>query len=283
MRPSEELTETTLGILGRAQRRYGVQLHAFVFLSNHYHILLTVPNALKLSRFMGFVNGNLAREAGRLAAWRERFWGRRYQAIIVSHEEASQVERLRYVLAQGCKEGLVRTPADWPGCSSLPGLLEGRSLIGRWFDRSAEYEARRRGREPAAREFSSIERVDLAPLPCLSDLSEDARRLLIRDIVASIEEEASRHSEEPLRAPLGPEAVQEQHPHSQPLRTKQSPAPLVHAASRRVRCAFVELYRHFVAAFRDASCRLRAGDRSAEFPPGSFPPALLWVPEPAPS
>ena len=36
LKPSKRLREITLGVLGRAQRRYGVEIHAFVFLSNHY-------------------------------------------------------------------------------------------------------------------------------------------------------------------------------------------------------------------------------------------------------
>ena len=56
-----------------------------------------------MAQFMGHFNSNLAREAGRLAHWREKFWGRRYQAIPISEEEAAQSERLRYILAHGCK------------------------------------------------------------------------------------------------------------------------------------------------------------------------------------
>jgi len=39
-----------------------------------------------------------------------------------------------------------------------------------------------------------------------------------------------------------------------------------------------DAYAWFVAAFRDASEKLCAGDRAARFPPGSFPPALPFVP-----
>ena len=36
LKPSPRLNSIVLGVLGRAQRRYGVTLHAFVFFSNHY-------------------------------------------------------------------------------------------------------------------------------------------------------------------------------------------------------------------------------------------------------
>ena len=61
-----------------------------------------------------------------------------------------------------------------------------------------------------------------------------------------------------------------------PLKT--SPAPLFHAATRRIRERLREAYALFVAAFREAAERLRAGEVDVAFPSGSFPPALPWVP-----
>ena len=49
---------------------------------------------------MCFVKSNLAREAGRIVDWKEKYWGRRYRAIEISDEEAAWVERLRYMLSQ---------------------------------------------------------------------------------------------------------------------------------------------------------------------------------------
>ncbi len=49
-------------------------------------------------------------------------------------------------------------------------------------------------------------------------------------------------------APLGAEAIRKQHPHTRPERTKKSPAPAVHAASKAVRKQMKEAYRLFVAA-----------------------------------
>ena len=92
---------------------------AFVFLSNHYHLLLRPRDASQLAAFMSHFNGNLAKEAGRLHRWRQKFWGRRYRAIPISFEPEAQIDRLKYLLEQGCKENLVAKPQDWPGASSL--------------------------------------------------------------------------------------------------------------------------------------------------------------------
>jgi len=110
LRPSPELNDIVVGVLGRAQRLYEVRCCGFSFLSNHFHLLLDVDNVLQLARFMGYVNSNLAREAGRIHEWEDKIWSRRYQSILVSGEEGAQTARLKYVLANGCKEDLVVRP-----------------------------------------------------------------------------------------------------------------------------------------------------------------------------
>jgi hypothetical protein len=47
-----------------------------------------------------------------------------YQAIVVSGEEAAQVERLRYHLAHGVKEGLVDQVKRWPGVHFAKSILD---------------------------------------------------------------------------------------------------------------------------------------------------------------
>jgi hypothetical protein len=67
---------------------------------------------------MGYVNSNLARKIGCLVGWRDKIWARRYQAIVISTEEAAQIERFKYVLAHGIKEGLVEESRTGPACTA---------------------------------------------------------------------------------------------------------------------------------------------------------------------
>ena len=53
---------------------------------------------------MGYVEGNLAKEAGRLHDWRETFWPRRYRAINVNDAPEVQIARLRYGVREGWQE-----------------------------------------------------------------------------------------------------------------------------------------------------------------------------------
>ena len=66
-------------------------------------------------------------------------------------------------------------------------------------------------------------------------------------------------------------------PDTVPSRSKKSPAPLFLAASKRVRNDLRTAYYAFLAAFREATDELKAGNRNALFPEGSFPPAMPFV------
>jgi hypothetical protein len=159
--------------MARAQKRYPVQIYAFGGLRTHLHLLLGASNVADLSGFMEYLNGNLAREAGHIVGWREKFWGRRYRAIEVSGEEAAQVARLRYILSHGPKENLVLRCRDWPGLHCIDALTEGKTLQGIWRDRSLEYEANRRGKEEVDPEaFMEGYTLRLDPLPCWQHLSD---------------------------------------------------------------------------------------------------------------
>jgi len=272
LRPSPLLREITLGILGRAQRLSGVAIHAFVFLANHYHLLVSAADAAQLAKFVGYLNSNLAREVGRLHAWKEKVWGRRYQAILVSDEEEAQIERLLYLARQGCKEGLVADPLEWPGATSWQAMLDGRVLEGTWFDRTAECFALQKGVEFGARDFASSEAVVLTPLPAWAHLSEEAQRTQLRALLDLARAEAQAMKAETGREPVGREAVARQDPHGSPPRSRRSPAPLVHAASRKVRRAYREAFRIFTAAYRRAAEALREGLGTERFPEGCFPP-----------
>lgn len=111
----------------------------------------------------------------------------------------------------------------------------------------------------------------------LKHLSKEAWKRRITGLVAEIETEAAARRVKTGSQPLGMAAILGQHPHDRPERLKKSPAPWFHAIRKSVRRGLHGIYAEFVAAFRQASEKLRVGDRNASFPMGSFPPALPSV------
>jgi hypothetical protein len=226
---------------------------------------------------MHFFNGNLAKEGARLRGWKDKIFSRRYEAILVSEEEAAQIERLKYHLAHGIKEDLVERVDQWPGVHCAQALIEGKPLQGSWFNRSQEYAARRQGKDFGRYDYANEETVVFDPLPCWSHLPAEEQRRRVAALVHEIEGETRTRRQETGVKPLGVEEILAQEPTRRPRRLKKSPAPFVHAATKAMSRALWEAYAWFVAAYREAAEKLRAGDKDPPFPPGCFPPALPFV------
>ena len=275
LRPSPELTDIILGIIGKAQALYGMTIHAFVFLSTHAHFLLSPSSAGQLALFMQFVNANVAKEAGRLHLWCERLWSRRYRSIVVADEKAAHA-RLRYILAHGAKEGLLASPGAWPGPNCIAALTTGTLLRGTWFDRSKEFLARQRGENSLPMQFATTFDIKLTPLPRLLDITEDQRQAHYRRVVGEIQSKAEADNKEKGRTPMTVADIIAQDPHSKPATTDRSPAPFVHATDDSTETEFRVAYRAFVDAFRAGALRLRERAREIRdmFPLCAFPPQL---------
>ena len=127
LRPGPTTNDLVLGVLGRAQHLFGVRVFALVVMSNHMHALLGVDDAAQLAAFMQHALANIAKEVGRHHRWVGPFWSRRYRSIVVADTD-SQIRRLRYILCQGLKEGLVDRADRWPGASSLGASLRGKRM-----------------------------------------------------------------------------------------------------------------------------------------------------------
>jgi REP element-mobilizing transposase RayT len=257
LRPSRDLNDVVYGVLAKAAERYDVGVVHFVALSNHMHALLVPRDAQALADFMTYLNGNLAKEAGRLHDWRQKIWGRRYRAVVVSDEPEAQVARLRYLLDQGCKEGLVRSPREWPGASGTEALLTGERIRGLWFDRTAEYEARRCGESFGKYAYAQEVGLELVPLPCWEALPAEERQRRTAEMVREIERETRERLAKGGRSPMGRKRIERQHPHEAPACSSNSPAPRFHAHCPSMRKALEIAFYEFRIWYREAARQLR--------------------------
>lgn len=277
MAPSDKTNEMIGGILARAVRQCQVELFAYVFTSNHFHAMVRAPSPIAMSKFMQRLQSNIAVKVGRLVGWRGRFFARRYSAEPIL-DEAAQVERLRYILAHGVKEGLVSHCQDWPGLSCVHALLEdGRPSVHAWRNWTLRWKMQVDDDVNVGR-FSAkcpteTEVLELTPLPCWATLTARERTQLVAQLVTAIDKPAPRSTTAHRKR------LKEQDPLAAPVETKHSPRPKAHASTKALWAAAVRRYADFCAAFRRASRKWLSGQFDAEFPPDSFrpPPWLAAV------
>lgn len=277
MRPSIETNEVLGGVLARAARLNGVEIFAFVFASNHVHLLVRAPRA-NLPRFMQHLLTNISKKVGHLVRWRGRFWERRYSAEPVL-DEVALLGRLRYVLSHGPKEGLVRTCAEWPGLSSLSMMLDGASRRFRWFNWTRKAKTRPSANGPGRFHDAWAERetLTLTSLPLQTVQSREAFQRFLQDAMRAIEEQASRLH----HRFLGQAGVLRQHPHRRASQKERSSRPPCHTSIPALLREYLETYQSYVAAFRRASSRWRRGELGVVFPDGACRP-FVWLRNPSP-
>jgi len=258
--------------LGRAVRRFEIDLFFFVFMSNHFHMGLRAPND-NVDAFMAYFQSNVARAINRLRGREGPLWRHRYSAIVVL-DDSALIKKLIYSLLNPVAAGLVPRVRDWPGLSSWSTLVEGEEESFLAVDRSSWWaEGRPVDRSPFERKIT----IPHCPLPSLARLSARARRRRIRSWIERAEEEHAKVLASRGDRPGSPARVLLQHPSNAPAPSpKRYSSPYVGGTSKE-RENFRDAFATFTKQYREAARLVRLGRVKANspvFPAGSYPSRL---------
>ena len=117
LRPDREVCQVIMYVLGYTANKYEMELHDFIFMSNHDHIVSTDPYGRR-PRFIGLLHSLIARAVNTRFGDVDSLWsGRRHSAPRLI-EEQDVYERCLYTLLNPVKAGLVRYAWDWEGVTS---------------------------------------------------------------------------------------------------------------------------------------------------------------------
>ena len=262
LRPSKDVNRIIGGVLARYAEILGIEIYAYIFLSNHYHLLIRCPNS-NSDEFFENVNRELARRLNWKLHREGKFWGRRYSEQEVLTEE-DLLEAFLYITTNGARHGLVENPKDWPGLSSYHQSTNEKPLTYAFHHYSSEDREKR----------TTYHTLKLTPLPQYSKLSKEERTLELKKL---IDERASSISIE-RRANgfgfLGVEKVRAEDPHYKPVNVAKSPRPHCYTKDAALRRQFRRNERRRRDDYAEASMRFRLGDFLAQFPQYTYKPPL---------
>jgi putative transposase len=260
LHPARTTSEIFLYVLAVVARRYGVLVHAFCVLSDHYHLLVTDPDA-QLPAFMRDLDSLVARATNAsLHRW-EGFWSSAGSYSAVAHGATDDlVRKAAYVLTNPVAAGLVPRGADWPGLRSGVGQL-GRAKI---EAARPKLFFRERGNMPA----SAV--LELAVPPGFSSADEFERRVAAAS--NEREEEFRRTRKAKGRGFLGRARVLAQDPLARAVSEEphRKLNPSVAASDVGERVEALSLLRAFRRAYRSAWEEFRSGMRNTVFPAGTY-------------
>ena len=239
-------------LLALACARYGVRLHAFVCMSNHYHLVVTDTQG-RLPAFAQYLNSLLARSVNRARGRWEAFWTRESYSAVELLGAEDVLEKMVYTLANPVRAGLVGRARGWGGATSAGMRLGARRAISRpagFFEDTMP--------ETAVLELSAPEQLEGGAL------GERLRRR-----VAEVEEEIR---EQLGRRPLGMRAVLRRDWNSSPgtRAPRRELKPRFAARCVAVRVAAIAEFERWVDEYRRALGRFVGGDRGVEWPLGTY-------------
>jgi putative transposase len=115
--PEPKVTQIFEYLLGMLAKKYGIAIHAYVAMSNHYHLVVTDIEG-RLPDFQRDLNSMLARALNcHWGRW-EAFWDRDSYSGVELLEDQDVISKMAYTLANPVKARLVGRVGDWEGATS---------------------------------------------------------------------------------------------------------------------------------------------------------------------
>lgn len=268
------------GWLARSLSRYrGIELYAFAFLSNHFHLLLRDTSG-ELPAFMGYFQRCLARAVNEeLDRGSAHVFAGPYDAVPVLTDADFEV-KYAYVLTNAVKEDLVERAGDGPFFTSLQMSLDERPREFPLVNRTRRNDKSRGGRSVSEKEVTERFALSLAVAPAWREWSIGRRQERIEGLVRANEVRHRRRRRAEGKSVLGSGRVLQHKPWMRARERPSSPRLRVHsrnperakeysASIRAIRAAYGEAYGEYLAAARN---RRRA---AIEWPPWTYPPSSL--------
>jgi REP element-mobilizing transposase RayT len=260
LRPSSTTNAVVLYVLAVAACRFNIRVHAFCVLSNHFHLLVTDPEA-RLPAFEQYLDSLVARALNVSLGRSEAFWASTSSYSAVTLVAPSDVlDKAVYVLANPVVAGLVRSGREWPGLWSAPEQLgSGAIAVHR-----PNFFFRPNGSMPETVE------LELTAPPGFDSPADFRRELLVA--LAAREREIAATMAAEGRGFMGARRVLAQKPtaRSAVKETLGGLNPRIAGRDKWKRIEALLRLVDFRDAYRAAWAEMREGVRDVLFPPGTY-------------
>lgn len=258
LKPSPRTNQLVRYCLADAARHTGVQIHAICFMSNHWHGVVTDPEA-RLPEFLERFHRLLARAQNAVLGRWEALWSSDKPSVVALSTDSDILEKMAYVVANPTAAGLVRVPHEWPGVISAQ--FGSSTVVQRpefFFDPRGAMPARATlqiVRPPIFQELSAVE--------------------LATRLFAAVERRVGEARETLRRSGrlfLGPKSIRRQSVDGRPrsYEVRRNPSPRIAAGNTPERLLAIGRLLEFVRRYRSAWHAWRSGRRDTVFPAGTY-------------
>jgi putative transposase len=278
--PTVQVRESIDFLFALLATKYGLEVHEFLFMSNHFHLVATDPRGV-ISDFLCEFDSMLSRQLNALRGTTGTNFERE-PGILAIADSGGIIEKAIYTLCNPLVAHLVKHLREWKASSSF-GLEYGESVTfarpkcGLWTEtrrpeRKGKHPSRWRLKYRGRSKAPETARLTLVRPKAMLELDDEELRRYIRDRVAEREEELIEERRRTKTQVVGWLGVIAQHYLAMPStpRVLFQRRPRV-AGSNPGACAILlETLERFVHAYRLALAAFKAGERSSVFPYGTL-------------
>lgn len=267
LRPDHKLNQFIAYALIVSASRHGILLHAFCAMSTHLHYVVTDPLG-KLPRFLEMFHRLVALGVKELCSWDGAVWDRSQTNVVALCTRQAIIEKIAYTLTNPVQAGLVWSANEWPGTKTLLSDIGHDSIKA---SRPREYF------NPKNSDWGLDVQLDVSVPPSIDANSVDD---FCKDILAEIEAiETAAHKRIAKHCVLGAKRAMKISPHSRITSNEAShqptPAFAVGRGNPEALAKEKHALRQFRAEYRKAFDAWRTGNRTVEFPAGTYAMRVL--------
>ena len=261
LRPSALVNQVFLYCMACAVECSGVQVVAFVALSNHWHAIVTDVEG-RLPEFMACLNRLVGKCINTSLGRYESLWSSDPYSAVKLETEEDAWDKLLYVLSNPTAAGLVPSLSQWPGAHSDPRGYGGAPIV----VRRPEVFFRADGLMPETAELELTVPAVFGHLSAKQFGTRLAKSLAARqaDLVAGFEAEGQRL--------LGRKAVLSQSPFDAPVSKpdRMGLNPRVACRDKWRRIEALGRLKKFLDAYRESWLAFKRGVKDVVFPAGTY-------------
>jgi REP element-mobilizing transposase RayT len=253
LKPDPAVTWVFEYLLGMLSKAYGIRIHAYVVMSNHYHLVVTDTEG-RLPDFQRDLNSLLARAINRHWGRWEAFWDRQSYSGVKLLEDGDVIAKMAYTLANPVKARLVNRACEWDGASSASMVFGRARPIARpegFFSDS----------------MPEVVELELTRPACFEGFSDAEVLERVRADVARREAEHAK-----LGKAMGMEKVRRQDWRQSPetFELRRQLPPTIAGRSKWARVEALRRSEEWLLSYYRALARFVGGERDVEFPRGTW-------------
>ena len=290
MPPTLNMNFILWGVLARARTLYNVKVCHFIFLANHFHMLIVIDTPEDVSNFVGYIKCESAHAVNKLLGRKQRtIWCDGYDSpIILTPRDV--IRYIRYIYLNAARANLVESIGDYPGvsswhmftngiCSKICKRLSRQSIVPLWSPQLSIAEQKRLVTkwelQPMAKHVFYLE--PNAWIECFEEVSPEDIDKINLEIIKQVEEtelELKRKRVREKRGVMGATALRRQSMTKEYEPKKHSPRMICLCSDKALRGSFIELFKSLSTQARRVYESWRVGQIRAKIPPGMFAPCM---------